>query len=492
MIRSPLLLAVCFAAALSGCSSSEDGPLDLAFIAAEDELFATGLRLSEGAQHVRAATDLGLVARDAQGEIIPGLADRWIVTDDGRSFIFRLREGTWPDGSPLTAESARAALVSAIRGLEGTSMERDLHSIDEVRAMAGRVVELRLSGPFPALLQLLAQPELALEPGAGTGPMVMNREVPVAVLSLKPPEQRGLPAKEDWREGVRPVRIIALPAQAALAQFEEGEVDAVLGGRIDSLPLVDTGPLSRGTIRVDPAIGLFGLIVQRDSGALESEEMREAIAMAIDRPALIAPFGIGGWTPTTRVVAPGLPDDPGYITERWTDRSLDELRAEARRRVTAWRAGQDDVEQDVPLVLTLEIGEGSGLDVLFRELAAQLAQIDIRLERAGDGERGDLALIDRIARFAAPRWFLNQFHCSLQRGACNEKVDFLVDLAVDEDVLAARAAFLAQAESELIESNIYIPFGAPLRWSLVRGDVAGFVPNRWAFHPLPQMAQIAR
>ena len=492
MVRFRLLLALCFAAALGGCNSSEEGPLDLAFIAAEDELFADGLRLTEGAQHLRAATALGLVTRDAQGEIIPGLADRWIVTDDGRSFIFRLREGTWPDGSPLTAESARAALVRAIRGLEGTSMERDLDPVEEVRAMAGRVVELRLSGPFPALLQLLAQPELALEPGAGTGDMAMSREGPLAVLSLKPPEQRGLPADEDWQDAVRPVRVIGLPAEAALARFEEGEVDAVLGGRIDSLPLVDTGPLSRGTIRIDPAIGLFGLVVQRASGALESEEVREAIAMAIDRPALIAPFAIAGWTPTTRVVAPVLPDDPGYIAERWTDRSLEELRAEARRRVTAWRAGQGDVEQDAPLVLTLEIGESAGLDVLFRELAAQLAEIGIRLERAGDGDPGDLALIDRIARFAAPRWFLNQFHCSVRRGPCNENVDFLVDLAVDEDDLAGRAAFLAQAESHLIESNIYIPFGAPLRWSLIRGDVAGFVPNLWAFHPLPQMAHIAR
>ena len=53
--------------------------------------------------------------------------------------------------------------------------------------------------------------------------------------------------------------------------------------------------------------------------------------MALDRPALIAPFNIGGWVPTTRVVAPGLPGDPGYVGERWSERTIEEL-ARGRRR----------------------------------------------------------------------------------------------------------------------------------------------------------------
>src|SRR4029079_8755276 len=97
------------ALALAGCGRN-DGAVQVAFIDTPAQLFGGGLRLSPGAQHVRAATGAGLVALDADGGVIPALADRWIVTDDGRSFIFRLRDGTWPDGRELTAESARAAL----------------------------------------------------------------------------------------------------------------------------------------------------------------------------------------------------------------------------------------------------------------------------------------------------------------------------------------------------------------------------------------------
>src|SRR6478736_3191652 len=147
--------------ALAACGHS-DGPLEVAIIGNKDEVFVGGVRLSEGAQVFRGATGAGLVALDAQGEIAPALADRWIVTDDGKSYIFRLREGTWPDGAALTGESAREALRLAIRNLRGTSLGLDLAPVDEVRAMAGRVVEIDLKAPMPDFLRLLAQPELDL------------------------------------------------------------------------------------------------------------------------------------------------------------------------------------------------------------------------------------------------------------------------------------------------------------------------------------------
>ena len=50
----------------------------------------------------------------------------------------------------------------------------------------------------------------------------------------------------------------------------------------------------------------------------------------------------------------------------------------------------------------------------------------------------------------------------------------------------------AHAEALLTAANIYIPIGAPLRWSMVRGAVDGFAANAWAWHPLPDMATIPR
>jgi ABC-type transport system substrate-binding protein len=480
------------ALAVTGCGRGDDGAVEIAFIDTPESLFAGGVRLSPGAQHLRGATAAGLVSLDAQGDVIPALADRWIVTDDGRSFIFRLRDGGWPDGSELTAESARTALTQAIRALDGTSLGLDLAPIEEVRAMAGRVVEIRLSSPVPMLLQLLAQPELALARGpngngAGSGDMTFSRDGATAVLAMKPPAARGIPEQRDWEQYVRAVELRAESAQQAITQFDDGELDLVLGGRIDALPLADTGPLSRGTVRLDPALGLFGLHVRRAQGLLATAQGREAIAMALDRAALIEPFNIGGWVPTTRVVAPGLPADPGYVAERWAERSIEETRAEAARRVAGWRrTGGGEAR------LTLAMTRGPGLDVLFGELARQLATIGVRLERVPEGRAADLVLVDRVARYAEPRWFLNQFNCSLSNGLCSSEADALVRDSIVQTDPADKATLLAQAEAELTLANVYIPFGSPLRFSLVRGDVEGFAPNAWAFHPLPALAVIPR
>lgn len=497
VVRARTLFALVLSLALAACGREDEGPLRVAVIGDEASLFAEGLRLSEGAQHVRAATETGLVTLDAEGGIVPGLADRWIVTEDARSYIFRLRDGEWPDGSELTAESARNELRDVIRRLEGTSLGLDLAPIEEIRAMAGRVVEIRLSTPVPDFLRLLAQPELGLSRGEGaSGPMAIEEGEAGAVLAFKPPEERGLPMVEDWEDYVRRIQIQPMPMDRAIEAFDDGAVDVVLGGRIGSLPLADPGPLSRGTLRLDPAIGLFGLQVRRARGLLATEDGREAIAMAIDRAALLEPFGVGGWTPTTRVVGPGLPG-PAATGERWTDMTIEERRALAARRVAQWQSANAEGETagenaQAGVRLSVAMGSEPGLDLLYGELARQLAEIGVVLDRVASGETADFELVDRTARYAAPRWFINQFACSLERGLCVDGVDALSQVANQLPDPEMRTQMLAQAENELTKANVYIPFGAPLRWSLVRSNVEGFAANVWAFHPLPPMATLPR
>ena len=70
---------------LAGCFGSDDRPVEVAAIGPSAAAFTTGPRLPAPAQMLRAATFEGLVAFDEQGQVVPALADRWIVTDDGLS-----------------------------------------------------------------------------------------------------------------------------------------------------------------------------------------------------------------------------------------------------------------------------------------------------------------------------------------------------------------------------------------------------------------------
>ncbi|WP_121117219.1 ABC transporter substrate-binding protein [Croceibacterium ferulae] len=492
----PALLMALTLPLLSACGGPAEGALDIAFVDGSAAIGSdeppTDLRLTSAASHMRAATETGLVTLNAAGEVVPALADRWIVTEDGLSFIFRLRDGQWPDGSDLTAESVRRRLRSAMRRLDGSALGLDLAPVAEVRAMAGRVIEIRLAAPMPYLLHLLAQPELVLvHDGGGTGDMLLEQQGRAAVLVMRPPAARGLPEQADWTEHVRPLLLRPLTIRQALAEFDEGSVDLVLGAGLAEWPLANTGPLSRGTVRLDPVLGLFGLHVRRAEGLLATETGREALALAIDRAALIAPLGIGGWTPTTRMVAPDLPGDPGLVGERWAGASIEQRQAAAALRVARWSAANGGQ----PPRLTLALARAPGLDRLFDTLARQLAAAGIRLERVSPDDRAaDLMVMDRIARFAAPEWFLHQFDCRVQRtgGMCVSAADELVaqaQTALDSDTRNRR---LAEAEQVLAAANIYIPFGHPIRWAQVRSTITGFTPNAWAFHPLPPLAQISR
>jgi len=478
------LSAVLAPALLAACGGNDDSVVRIVAIGAERDPFEQGARSPPAAQLVRAATAEGLVGFDAEGRVVPALADRWIVTDDGRSYIFRLRDGTWRSGEPLTAKAGQAALRSAIARLKGSALGLDLAGVDDIRIMASRVIEIRLAQPMPHLLQLLAQPELGLyDKRKGAGPMQMKRELDDALLTAINPEELGLPVIADFDRRVRPLRFTALPADAAVARFNAGEADILLGGKIDDFPLASSVGMLRGTIQLDPVAGLFGLAATNAEGFLATPENREALGMAVDRDALIAAFGVGNWMPTTRIVSPTVEGDLGTIGERWTALDLRERRALASSRVAQWRAGKDG-----PPRLRIALPGGPGADVLFARLKQDFGAIGIDTLRVGVNEAADLRLIDEVARYPLATWYLNRFNCTVQRGLCNEAADERVAearIAADPD---SRAALLAEAEAELTAANVFIPFGAPIRWSLVRSATTGFAPNRWGWHPLMPMA----
>ena len=472
---------------LSSCGPAGDaGPIEVAIIGAPGSLFQQGVRLGPPAQHVRAATSEGLVALDQAGQVVPAIAERWIVTDDGLSYIFRLRDTTWRNGGEITAPDVRQKLREAIARVSGTSLALDLAKVREIRAMTGRVIEVRLTAPMPDLLRLLAQPELGfIRNGSGAGPMAISRkgQGKGARLSALPPESRGLPAREDWEDVARPVAVRALSAEDAVAAFSRGEVDLVLGGSITDFPQAEAGPLSRGTIQVDPAIGLLGLTVRRETGLLADPARREALSMAIDRAALIQSFGLSGWRESSWIVPPDIFAVPPHPEDRWNGATIDERRRVAAARVQAWAGPGREA------IVRVALPRGPGSDLLLEQLATAWGAIGVAVRRAAPGETADLELRDTLARYASPHWFLNQFHCSLGAGLCVPRADALVRETLTERDAARREALLVEAHAALVEREAYIPLGVPVRWSLVRGTTRNYLPNAWAIHPLFPLSQ---
>jgi peptide/nickel transport system substrate-binding protein len=98
--------------ALSACGpKAENGPVRVDIIGTREQIAQP---LDNGGntagQVMLASASQGLVAFDARGDLIGALAERWIVEDDGESYIFRLRPIRWADGGAVKAEEVARLL----------------------------------------------------------------------------------------------------------------------------------------------------------------------------------------------------------------------------------------------------------------------------------------------------------------------------------------------------------------------------------------------
>ena len=171
-----LFLAV---AGLNGCRKPESGEVRVVVIADALPRLADPLSgdLSPAQFLLASNVAQGLVRFDASGNIAPGLAERWAVSDDGLSYVFRLRSATWSDGRKVRARDVVRLMERQLARRRRDGLYDTLGAVRDVVAMTDRVVAVELSAPRPHLLQLLAQPQFALVRGnSGTGPFTAATE----------------------------------------------------------------------------------------------------------------------------------------------------------------------------------------------------------------------------------------------------------------------------------------------------------------------------
>lgn len=475
-----LLLAAL--AVTSGCGRRADvGPVVVSTIGSAPSL--AGSKRADLSFADRLLTDTvaqGLVRFDATGQVEAGLAERWIVTDQGRSYIFRLRRATWADGRPVRAGEIVALLRRQIAAGSRNRLLPYLSAIRSIVEMTPEVIEVELDRPRPDLLKLFAQPELALVRTGmplGAGPMRLRRKdgnglllTPIADPD-RDPEDDG-PAPED------DVRLIAEPVARAIVRFVDRQSDLVTGGRLADYPVLQAARPAPVNIRIDPAAGLFGLALVRREGFLTDAAGRAAVAQAFDRAALVSAFSVD-W-PERDVILPEQLDSASQpVTPAWAQVPPAERKAAARTAVEAWRAANGGA---VP-TLRLALPDGPGGTLLWARLAADLYAIGIRPERRGlDDKDADLLLIDRVAPYDSARWYLAEACVR-----CSDEAQAALEAARVAPTLAERATAIAAADAALAADVAFVPLARPFRWSLVALRLRQWQANARAWHPLNRL-----
>jgi peptide/nickel transport system substrate-binding protein len=160
--------------------------------------------------HINASSELGiplasvydtLVFRDEKGGFVPGLAQRWEVTPDGRQYTFYLRRDVrFQDGTPFNAQAVKVNLERILDPANRSQKARFMiDAVQSVVVLDDYTVRLDLDEPFAPLLDSLSQVYLGMaSPAAlekwgvdyqfhqvGTGPFRFVEYVPGDRLTLE-------------------------------------------------------------------------------------------------------------------------------------------------------------------------------------------------------------------------------------------------------------------------------------------------------------------
>jgi oligopeptide transport system substrate-binding protein len=424
------------------------------------------------------STAQGLVRFDAAGQIEPGLAERWIVIDAGRTYIFRLREAEWRDGAKVTAADVATILKRAIAPGSRNPLKPFLSAIDDIAVMTDAVIEVRLSRPRPDLLKLFAQPELSIlraNPIGGSGPFRITDTRGTGIL-LSPADDPVRSPDDDERRSSpeQDVRLIGESAARALIRFAAKQSDYVAGGTVDDYPLLARTQIAPANIKVEPAAGLFGLAIVNRDGVLASAAGRAAIAQAIDRTALIDAITADWGSPVERLLPDKLDSASPPAIPSWTTLTPDARLAAARAEVGRYRA-----TSKAPPMVRIALPTGPGGTLLYGQIAARLVLIGVQSERVAMNAAADLRLIDAVAPYDSARWYL-----ATACIACSDEARAALEAARDAPDMTSRGQHIAEADGLMASDVAFIPLATPLRWSLVAVRLRQWQGNARGWHPL--------
>ncbi len=428
----------------------------------------------------------GLVAIDADGEIEPALAKRWTVLDDGRTYIFRLDDLVWQDGTALTAGQVARQLRQAQQSRHRDGVGPLLADIEEINAVTPQILEIRLTRPRVDFLHLLASAHLAMvTENEGLGPFsladgyALDGEGPALFAPIRMPVDDDEEAERT--PPVAPEETIELHfsrAARAVARYRLGRTDIVLGGDLTTLPLAEAAEPGATELAFDPVDGLFGLAIVEQSGFLAEADNRRILSMTVDRAQFAPLFDREEVQPRAYIV-PDDGEETGPLAQPgWLGTEMEARRQFGRAAISIWRAANGDLE---PLRIALPDEPGSR--PIFAVLRNSWRAIGIEVERVPWDADADLRLVDRVAIMPSPVWYLHQFRC--ERGLpCSESYEEALGLIDEARSRRVHAIRVADAAAELEAMTPFIPLLRPVRWSLISPRITGFRANRYASHPL--------
>jgi len=274
--------------------------------------------------------------------VVPGLAESWEVAPDGLTYTFKLRQGVkFHDGTDFNAEAVKFNFDrwmdknNPLHNKEGYEYYNDMfggylgdesHVIKSVDVVDPYTVKFTLNRPLAPFIQNLGMscfaiasptalkekgPEKFNEEPVGTGPFVFKEWKRNDTITLeKNPNywNAGFPKLDKLVFKVIPENT------ARLTALTSGEIDLMDGLNPDDAQTVKDNPEMQLILRPSMNIGFVGFNVEKKP--LDNPKVREALAYAINKPAIVEAFFAGLGEPAVNPMPPSLWGWNGNIKDR--------------------------------------------------------------------------------------------------------------------------------------------------------------------------------
>jgi len=475
--------------------------------------------VSTYANSISSAVFDSLVYQDPEtNEIVGGLAESWELSDDGLMWTIKLRDGVkFHDGTPLTADDVVFTMERtqdpqyAPRNAFAGSLAAN---VDAVTAIDDLTVEIRMSAPQAnflssvlgrgyysivsrSIVEATGVDEFGQAP-IGTGPYKLIEWIPNEhILLERNPDYTWGPSFTETAGGPPDLQslkfvYIAEPS-TRLAAFLAGEVNV-----IDGIPEVDQSRLETmeqyQVIEIEKN-GQSGMLDMNGLRApLDNINVRRAIANAIDRDAINTALYAGVHSPNYHFVEARMlhrneaAQVPGFDLGE-ANRLLDE---------EGWEMGPDGVREKDGSPLELEGLVYAENARLLEFLQGQLSAVGIKLNvnpaaRSAvtelvqtPGSDWDLHIGLAHGRTNEdPNVLATMYGCAMippentsnLSGHCDEEIDELLDLGLEEFDPDQRQDYYYRAQVGLAENLPNIPLLSHRRNIGAHVGIHGFMPD---------------
>jgi len=428
----------------------------------------------------------GLVAFDTNLRVIPGLAESWTVTRDGKHYTFTLRKGVrFHNGREVSAADVVASLSRLYDPLNKTSAKEFLYrikgsrefregktgAIDGIRAVSDTQVTIELTEPYAPFLSALAMPITKIVPRE----MIDDPDQPLA----QNPVGTGPFRFESWQDGTitlkanrdyfaGPPKLDAIqfhfyPGEnrdKAFPDFQKGKLEGCpIPGSVDLAELRSQGY----QILIRPRLSLmfYGMNVRKPP--LDDPQLRKALVFALNRKKLAVEVMGSKYPPAKQIIPPGM---PGYSPEN---------AIAVYDPVKAMQALEKSRYSGSPGILKLSIASASQSNLAKNELEMyreNLAEIGIELqpvfvETWGEFKKGieegkyDLFRYALYADIPDPDdlmpGIVETGGSHNFTGYGNEEVDSLIRKARGETDPVKRVSFYREAERKVLDDAPLVP-----------------------------------